>query len=82
MLVLSRKQNESLTLEVDGRRIVVTVVDISGNRIRLGVEADRDVNVYRSEIAGTAGRPSKAGQPAVSKPAAPAVVVNHEVTAQ
>jgi carbon storage regulator len=47
MLVLSRKLNERIVINGN---IVVTVVDIRGDKVRLGVEAPRDVAVYRSEL--------------------------------
>ena len=47
MLVLSRKENE--TILIDGG-IKVTVVAIKGNKIRLGVEAPREVGVWREEL--------------------------------
>jgi carbon storage regulator len=47
MLVLSRKRNESIV--IDGH-IVVTVVDIRGDKVRLGIEAPKDVPIHRSEI--------------------------------
>jgi carbon storage regulator len=47
MLVLSRKRNESII--IDGN-IVVTVVDIRGDKVRLGIEAPKDVPIHRSEV--------------------------------
>jgi carbon storage regulator len=47
MLVLSRKMNESIVI---GENIVVTVIDIRGDKIRLGIEAPRHVSVHRREI--------------------------------
>ncbi len=47
MLVLSRKSNESII--IDGC-IKITVVEICGNRIRLGIEAPREVGVMREEL--------------------------------
>lgn len=47
MLVLSRKANESIV--IDGR-ITVTVVGFCGNRIRLGIEAPREMPVFRKEL--------------------------------
>lgn len=47
MLVLSRKLGESIRI---GDNITVTVVDIDRNKIRLGIEAPRDVPVYRTEL--------------------------------
>jgi carbon storage regulator len=46
MLVLSRKQNESIF--IDGR-ITVTVSEIRGGRVRLAVEAPREVRIERTE---------------------------------
>jgi carbon storage regulator len=49
MLVLSRKQGEQIVI---GNDILVTVVECSGNRIKVGIEAPRWVRVVRSEIEG------------------------------
>jgi len=47
MLVLSRKKNETIVIRDD---IVVTVVEIRGDRVRLGIEAPREVAVHRREV--------------------------------
>jgi carbon storage regulator len=47
MLVLSRKKNESIV--IDGT-IVITVVEIRGDKVRLGIEAPREVSIHRQEI--------------------------------
>ncbi len=47
MLVLSRKQAERIRL---GESIVVTVVRVSGDKVRLGIEAPPDVVVLRDEL--------------------------------
>lgn len=47
MLVLSRKQAERIKL---GDSIVVTVVRVSGDKVRLGIEAPPDVLVLRDEL--------------------------------
>jgi len=47
MLILTRKEGESLRL---GDDIVVTVVSVKGGSVRLGVKAPRDVSVHREEI--------------------------------
>jgi carbon storage regulator len=47
MLILSRKVNESIRI---GNDIVVTVVELSRGRVRLGIEAPREVPVHREEI--------------------------------
>jgi carbon storage regulator len=48
-LALSRRVGESI--EIDGGRIVVTVVGIQGGKVQLGVEAPRAVPVHRGEVA-------------------------------
>jgi carbon storage regulator len=47
MLILSRRPGESLAI---GDEITITVVGVSGNQIRLGIVAPRDVRVLREEI--------------------------------
>ena len=47
MLVLSRKQNESICID---ENIVVTVVGIRGGKVRLGIEAPREMPVHRNEV--------------------------------
>ena len=47
MLVLSRRQNESVLIQED---IVVEVLEIRGNRVRLGIRAPEYVRVVRAEI--------------------------------
>ena len=47
MLVLSRKRDESII--IDGG-IVITIVDIRGDKVRLGIEAPASVPVHRKEV--------------------------------
>ena len=47
MLVLSRKKNESIVINDD---ITVVVVEIRGDKVRLGVEAPKEVPVHRREV--------------------------------
>ena len=47
MLVLSRKRNESIVI---GDDVEVFVVEICGNRVKLGTEAPKDVPVHRREV--------------------------------
>jgi carbon storage regulator len=47
MLVLSRKESEKIRL---GDSIVVTIVRVSGDKVRLGIEAPADVIVLRDEL--------------------------------
>ncbi len=44
MLVLSRKRNEQIVI---AENIVITVVEIRGDKVRLGIEAPKDVPVHR-----------------------------------
>ena len=47
MLVLSRHRDESIII---GDDIVVTIVDIRGDKVRLGINAPQDVPVHRQEV--------------------------------
>ena len=47
MLVLSRKQSQRIRL---GDSIVITVVRVAGDKVRLGIEAPRDMVVLRDEL--------------------------------
>lgn len=47
ILVLTRKKNEVIIIGDDVR---ITVVDIRGDKVRIGIEAPRDVDVHREEV--------------------------------
>ena len=47
MLVLSRKKNESIIINDD---ITIVVVEIRGDKVRLGIEAPKEVPVHRNEV--------------------------------
>ena len=47
MLVLSRQRDESIII---GDNIVITIVDIRGDKVRLGIEAPKEVPVHRQEV--------------------------------
>ena len=47
MLVLSRKRNEEIV--IDGQ-IVIKIVEIRGNKIRLGISAPKEIPVHRKEV--------------------------------
>lgn len=63
MLVLSRRPNQSIIISND---IVVTVIEVRGDQVRLGIKAPRSVTVHRDEVAAEI----KAANEAASKGAA------------
>jgi len=69
MLVLSRKKNESIVINND---ITITVVEIRGDKVRLGIVAPKEVPVHRQEVyEAIHGKP-----PPVEEPTPAPVVVN------
>jgi len=70
MLVLSRKKNESIVID---NNITVTVVEIRGDKVRLGIVAPKEVPVHRQEvfdaIHGKTAEPAL--PPVIVKPAEP-----------
>ncbi|HEV3167832.1 MAG TPA: carbon storage regulator CsrA [Isosphaeraceae bacterium] len=67
MLVLSRKKNESIIINDN---ITVTVVEIRGDKVRLGIDAPKEVSVHRREVYEAIQNQAKAardsGTPAVA----------------
>lgn len=47
MLILTRRIGESLMI---GDQITITVLNIKGNQVRLGIDAPKDVSVHREEV--------------------------------
>ncbi len=47
MLVLSRQRDESIII---GDNVVVTIVDVRGDKVRLGIEAPVEISVHRREV--------------------------------
>lgn len=47
MLVLSRQRDESIII---GDNIVITVVDVRGDKVRLGIDAPVEISVHRREV--------------------------------
>lgn len=47
MLVLTRKPTESITI---AENVVVTLLGISGNRVRIGIEAPSEIDIRRTEL--------------------------------
>ena len=49
MLVLTRKTEESILI---GDNIEIRVLGVSGDKVRIGIEAPREIEVFRKEVAG------------------------------
>jgi carbon storage regulator len=47
MLVLSRQRDESIMI---GDKVVITIVDIRGDKVRLGIQAPTEIPVHRQEV--------------------------------
>jgi carbon storage regulator len=59
MLVLSRQRDESIII---GDNIVVTIVDIRGDKVRLGITAPTEIPVHRQEVYEAIQREGKRGE--------------------
>ena len=59
MLVLSRKKNESIVIDND---ITIVVVEIRGDKVRLGVDAPNEIPVHRQEVCEAIKRNQQNGQ--------------------
>ena len=58
MLVLSRQRHQKIMINDD---IIITIVDVRGDKVRLGIEAPRSVDVHRMEIYEKIKKESKKG---------------------
>lgn len=74
MLVLSRQRDESIMI---GDKVVITIVDIRGDKVRLGIQAPQEIPVHRQEVYEAiqrehraAGRTQSADTPESTGPAA------------
>jgi carbon storage regulator len=61
MLVLTRRLNESVVIPELG--VTIRVSAIKGNAVRIGIEAPRDVAVYREELLSQVGTAEQADSP-------------------
>lgn len=50
MLVLSRKRGEKVMCKVGGVEVAVTVIEVRGDKVRLGFEAPHEVKIFRDEL--------------------------------
>lgn len=64
MLVLSRQRDESIVI---GDDIVITVVDIRGDKVRLGINAPANIPVHRQEVYEAIQRENERRRVAVEK---------------
>ncbi len=62
MLVLSRQSDETIII---GDNIRVTIVEVRGDKVRIGIDAPRDVTVHRQEIYDAIRREAEPGARAV-----------------
>jgi carbon storage regulator len=68
MLVLSRQRDESIMI---GDKVVVTIVDIRGDKVRLGIEAPQEIPVHRQEVYDAIQRERHASESATTPPQTP-----------
>ena len=68
MLVLTRRANQSIII---GNDIVVTVLEISGDQVRLGITAPRSVSVHREEVYAEIQRENREAAERGSRPPSP-----------
>ena len=59
MLVLTRKVNESICIAAHG--ITITVIDIRGGKVRLGIDAPADAAIHRKEVQDAIDRQTRKG---------------------
>ncbi len=64
MLILSRKKDENIII---GDDIEISIVDIKGDHVKLGIKAPRDVKVYRQEVYEAIQRENKAAVNSVTE---------------
>lgn len=76
MLVLSRRKDERIVI---GGSIVITVIEVKGDKVRLGIEAPKEVSVHRHEVHAAIAEEQRLAEAeasgAGSAPASPPAVV-------
>jgi carbon storage regulator len=56
MLVLSRRKNEQIVIQLGDETVVIRIVDLARDRVRLGISAPPDVTIHRQEVAERLGQ--------------------------
>lgn len=58
MLILKRRTQEGITIDVNGVKVQVTLVDLCGGWARIGFTAPPEVKIFRDELIPVAARPT------------------------
>ncbi len=69
MLVLSRQRDQSIMI---GDDVEITIVDVRGDKVRIGINAPKEVAVHRKEVYEAIRRESQTGEKSKPKPDKPA----------
>lgn len=69
MLVLSRRSDESIVI---GGNIVVTILSVEGEKVKLGIEAPREIAILRKELVDVIQQQNRLAEKLVSMPDPPA----------
>jgi carbon storage regulator len=69
MLVLTRKKHQSIMV---GDNIEISILDVIGDKVRIGIQAPREVSVFRKEVFLEIQAPASEVPPASEPPMAPA----------
>jgi carbon storage regulator len=56
MLVLTRKQNEGILI---GKDITITIISVDGDKVRLGIDAPKNIRVIREELLAEIGQENR-----------------------
>jgi carbon storage regulator len=75
MLVITRKTNESIIIQAGDKTIEIAILDVSKEKVKIGVNAPREVKIIRNELV-IAGASNVEASQAVSKEALDALVKN------
>ena len=77
MLVLTRKKHQSIMV---GDNIEISILDVIGDKVRIGIQAPREVSVFRKEVFLEIQAPASELTGAPESPATPASVNPESVT--